>query len=602
MAHFRAVYLIQRFKGFLYRILAVHTTHTFNTDRLCHGFVLLVIAVFLGFDLSIFTGIIHFEPVKTQCITYDTEAGKAHGSGSEHRVQQPSEDGIPYAGSQRDADDVIKERPKQILMDVTQGCAAQADRRGHIGKPALHEHHICGVDRDVGACADGDADISSCQSRGIVDAVAYHCNFAFLLQGTDHTLFSVRQYACDHFIHARLRSDSLCRAFVIACQHNHMNTHVTKLSDRFGAVFLDDVRHCDDTDQFSIPAEEQRSLSFFGEPVGCFSGIIRNPGILADKFQVASTDQRAIHFSGKAIARYSLEAFGIVFPKGRIFLRLYDDRMGERMLTLLFQGIGICQKLLFCYSVCRDHIRHFRFAAGDGPCLIQCDDLRPSRFLQGNSCFEQDTVFCAHTVADHDRHRRGKPKGARAAYNQNGNGSCQCKSDGLSGQHPDDKRDYSDGDHSRDKYSGHPVGDLGDGRLCGRRVADHLDDLRKSRILAHTGRLAPQIAGLVQSCGRYGVARIFINRNALAGQRGFVYRAGPFQDDTVYRDVLSGLNDEHIAFPHLVHGYDFFFAVPDYRRRLGSQLHQALQSVRGPSLGDCLQQLSYSDQSQDRAR
>ena len=62
--------------------ITVSTHHAFNNDCFCHSFVLLV--SFLCFDFFIFTGVIHFKPVKTQWITYHAEAGKTHGRSFEH--------------------------------------------------------------------------------------------------------------------------------------------------------------------------------------------------------------------------------------------------------------------------------------------------------------------------------------------------------------------------------------------------------------------------------------------------------------------------------------------------------------------------------------
>ena len=74
---------------------------------------------------------VHVEQVQAQGVAYHAEAGKAHGSSTEHGVQRQAE-GDEHACGQRDADDVVDERPEQVFVDVAQGSTAQADGGGHV--------------------------------------------------------------------------------------------------------------------------------------------------------------------------------------------------------------------------------------------------------------------------------------------------------------------------------------------------------------------------------------------------------------------------------------------------------------------------------------
>ena len=76
------------------------------------------------FFLLIFGRVIHLKQIQAQGIGYDTEAGKAHGCRTEHRIQLQSEQRIPDSGCQRNADNVVEKCPEQVLVDVTQRCAA----------------------------------------------------------------------------------------------------------------------------------------------------------------------------------------------------------------------------------------------------------------------------------------------------------------------------------------------------------------------------------------------------------------------------------------------------------------------------------------------
>ena len=116
-------------------------------------------------------------------------------------------------------------------------------------QPALHQHDVRRVDGDVRACADGDTDVRARQSRGVVDAVADHGHLAAPPELADHALLAVREDARDDLIHARLRTDGLGGALVIARHHDDIDAHILQLAYGLRAVWLDDVRHGDHAEQ-----------------------------------------------------------------------------------------------------------------------------------------------------------------------------------------------------------------------------------------------------------------------------------------------------------------------------------------------------------------
>ena len=48
------------------------------------------------------------------------------------------------------ADDIINERPEQVFLDIAQRSAAESNGGGHIGKAAVHQHHVRRVDGNIG--------------------------------------------------------------------------------------------------------------------------------------------------------------------------------------------------------------------------------------------------------------------------------------------------------------------------------------------------------------------------------------------------------------------------------------------------------------------
>ena len=71
------------------------------------------------------------------------------------------------------------------------------------------------------------------------------------------------------------------------------------------------------------------------------------------------------------------------------------------------------------------------------------------------------------------------------------------------------------------------------------------------------------------------IAHGLIDRNALAGEGGFIDGAGTFQDDAVYEDILTGAHDKHIAAADLGNGHGDLLTVPHkhggFRREVHSQ-------------------------------
>ena len=75
------------------------------------------------------------------------------------------------------------------------------------------------------------------------------------------------------------------------------------------------------------------------------------------------------------------------------------------------------------------------------------------------------------------------------------------------------------------------------------------------------------------------ISRFLIYRDTLPGERRFVHRAAPFQNDTVYGYILPRPHHKYIALSHLIDRNLCLSSVSQDRRRLRRQLHQALQRV-----------------------
>jgi hypothetical protein len=63
-------------------------------------------------------------------------------------------------------------------VHLAQGAAADRDRGRDVERIGAHQDDVGGLDRNVGAGADGDPDVSFGERRGVVDAVADHGHLA----------------------------------------------------------------------------------------------------------------------------------------------------------------------------------------------------------------------------------------------------------------------------------------------------------------------------------------------------------------------------------------------------------------------------------------
>lgn len=86
---------------------------------------------------------------------------------------------------------------------------------------------------------------------------------------------------------------------------------------------------------------------------------------------------------------------------------------------------------------------------------------------------------------------------------------------------------------------------------------------------------AAQEAGLVYGRGGNSIAHGLIDRNALAGEGGFIDGAGAFQDDAVYGDILTGAHDKHIAAANLGNGHGDLLTVPHEHGGFRREVHEA---------------------------
>ena len=582
--------------------LAVGAHHALNNDFLFHSFG-------LSFDFCCIVGSrcildgrlarFSLEKAQPQGVGHHAEGGKAHGGGGEHGVELPAQQGKEDPGGQGDADDVVNERPEQVLADVADDRPGQADGGDGVGQIALHQHYVGRLDGHVGPRADGHAHVGPGQGGGVVDAVAHHGDLlALLLQQAYLPLLVGGKDLGHHVGDAHLLGNGGGGAPVVAGQHDHVQPQLTQTPDGGGAGGLYCVGHGDDTDQSAVLGKIQGRFAVFGQGFGDHALLPRIDVVFLQHGPVARQESGSLDVGLDAPAVDGFKPFGGGEGDAAL-LGLGHNCLPQGVLGGLFQGGGHAKKLLCGGTLAGVDVGDPGRALGDGARLVQHDSVYRMQRLQGLGGFEQHAVFRALARAHHDGHGGGKAQGAGAGDDQHGHAGGQGHLHAVAGQQPHGGGDDGDGDDGGDEYPGHLVGQLGDGRLGGRGLLHQGDHLGQGGVAAHLPGPHGEGAGFIQRSGDHLVAGALLHGDGLAGQGGLVHGGPALGHLAVHGDGLSRAHQDQVAHGYLLHRHLHLPAVPQDGGRLGGQVDQAGDGLAGLALGAGLQEFAQGDQGQD---
>ena len=206
--------------------------------------------------------------------------------------------------------------------------------------------------------------------------------------------------------------------------------------------------------------------------------------------RIAEVDRPAIDLAGGAFAGRRVELvhiaqINIAFPGGP------HDRVGQRMLAGALDARGKPQNLAL-FKACGRHDRdHLRLALGQRSRLVDHQGVDLLHALERFGIPDQHTGQRAATDADHDRHRRRKPKRAGTGNDENADGGDQAECHpGFRAVHsPDAKCDQGHDDDCWHEPAGYLIGQPLDRRARALRLRHHLGDLRKQGIAAFSARI-----------------------------------------------------------------------------------------------------------------
>ena len=248
-------------------------------------------------------GELRFPAAQPQGIADDADRGKAHGGGGQHGAELPAQQGIEHPGGNGNADAIIKECPEEVLLDIAQDAAGKLQGGGNIGGVAVHEDNIGGVDGDIGAGTDGDADIGPDQCGGVIDAIADHGDdLPLFLQGADDRFLLLGQHLRDDPGNADLLGNGFGCTAVITGEQQYRKTHLPQGGNGSGTGFPGRIGDGDEPQGGGANAEIQRGASPGGKLLrrGGKSGDIAAHG--GGQAGIAAPDRFAVQFCGKALS------------------------------------------------------------------------------------------------------------------------------------------------------------------------------------------------------------------------------------------------------------------------------------------------------------
>ena len=275
------------------------------------------------------------------------------------------------------------------------------------------------------------------------------------------------------------------------------------------------------------------------------------------------------------------------------------------MLAASLEGRGEPQQVALGHALDGFDADEDRLALRQGPGLVHDDGVHAFERLEGLRVPDEDPGGRAAPGADHDRHGRGQPQGARARDDQHRDRVHERVREARLGSPPGPggERREGDEDHGRDEPGGHAVDELLDRRAAALRVGDHTHDAREHGVAPDGVGPHDEGAGSVHGPARDHVTRGLLDGDGLAAQHRLVHAAAAVDDRAVDGDPLARPHAEPIPRMDLLEGHvDLAPAFLEPARGRRSQSQQRADGVRGPAPRPQLEHLTEQDQGGDDGR
>ena len=431
---------------------------------------------------------------------------------------------------------------------------ADLERRWHVKRVGPHKHDVGGVDCNVGAGSNRDAEVGLGERGGVVYAVSDHRNLAArTLELGDFGCLVTREHLRKHGVDSELLADPASGRHVVAGKHHDLDACLVERRDRRGRARSHRVRDRDHRSGLTVHGDEDDRV-----PVGCERVVTRTQRAQLNSFAlhqpcVSDSDPVTVDPGQRAVTRYVLELLGGDHGDLVAICALHD-RLRKGMLGGALNGRDEAQQSGLVDSVGLD-LCDLRLAFRQRSGLVQDDGLDARRGFERGRVLEQDAALSPEAGADHDRGRGGQTESVGAGDHDNGDREQHGGAErpiaehepGAQRQHPTDQR-------YEDQPEGGAVGEPLTGRLRALRFLHELDDLRERGVTSDFRGTHSQGTVHVDRGTGYLVAGVLVHRQALARDHRLVDLAVAILDDPVGGDLGARSDDHQVADEHLSRG------------------------------------------------
>ena len=223
----------------------------------------------------------------------------------------------------------------------------------------------------------------------------------------------------------------------------------------------------------------------------------------------------------------------------------------------------------------------FGVAVGQRAGLVECHHVHFGELLEIDSALDENAAAGrAGDGGDHYQWRRQSQLGW-GCENQQGHDQPHVSSD--------QKNDQQEHEHDRDQDARHAIRQFLHRRLLRLSALDERDDSRVSRVLPDFERFNVERPEFEDRAREDARANGFLDRQALAGDRGLVDRRLPVFNDAVHRDFLTRPHDHDFADAQLRHRQRQLFGSAAHERGLRHGTDQGFDrgsSAVGVEVGD----------------
>ena len=419
--------------------------------------------------------------------------------------------------------------------------AAELYRLGDAAQVVVHDHHVGGFHRRVGAgSAHGKAYVGPRQRRSVVDAVARHGRGsvarAHFLDGRELVL---RQQAAACIGDARLAGHGLGGGGVVARQHDRGDAQALELRHRRHRTGLDRVGHGKQSENAAVVGQQRHGAALgFMRQQFCFQlrvGLVA----LADQAVIGQNHHPAVHGALHATTQQGRESLDL-----RCLARYAQrNRLGNRVVGACRQALGPTPHLCLVGLAPDPGCHQLGLALSQGAGLVQCHGLEQAGVFQVGAALDQDAAArrCrqaadhGHRCGDHQRagagnhqqHQgfvdRGQPFPVEQQRRKHGNRQCHGKDGG--------RIDRRKAVHKALRW-----------RTRALRFLHGVDDARQSGVGRGGGHAELEFTVFVDGAGKHLAARLLVHRNAFSGHRRLVDAAAALGHHAVEGDALAGLD------------------------------------------------------------